>query len=99
MTNEEKRLVLINAGIELYKANANGCPNKVLKGIAARDAIRYALKGTIGEDCTDWFLTDITPWCQPFDDLQMLKMTALAGAIAEGDAGLIKGYRSVSLGL
>nr|WP_313403566.1 hypothetical protein [Pseudomonas sp.] len=92
MTNEEKRALLMEVGTELYKANQFCTPDKVLKAIAARDAIRDVLAGTVGSSCIDWFLEDIAPWCQPFDDERMLKMAAFAGSIAEGKRGLVKGY-------
>ena len=90
MTNDEKRQHLGRAAVDLYDATLNNSEKKLLLKLAARDAIQLALAGTPASRITDKLKNDIVPLCEAFSDISLLRMHALAGAIAQGDESLLK---------
>ncbi|MGP0015691.1 hypothetical protein [Pseudomonas sp.] len=92
MTNDQKRLLLINAAIAVQVAYLKSSDEKLMLKLKARDAIAIVLAETVAHHITRWLQNEIVPHCEPFDDLHFLKMSALAGAVANGNNGLIKAY-------
>jgi hypothetical protein len=90
MTNDEKRQHLVRAAGDLYDATLSNSANKLLLKFAARDAIALALAGTVASRITEKLKNDIVPLCETFSEISVLRMHALAGAIAKGDESLLK---------
>jgi DNA-binding FadR family transcriptional regulator len=90
MTNDEKRKHLVRAAVDLHDATLNNSKNKLSLKFAARDAIGLALAGTAASRITDKLKNDIVPLCEAFSENYLIRMHALAGAIAQGDESLLK---------
>jgi hypothetical protein len=92
MDNNEKRLLLINAGKALEAVQWGSHDHKLTLKLEARDAIEYAVEGTVAQSITEWLQNHIAPHCEPFSNLHFLRMASLAGAVAEGKSGLVRAY-------
>jgi len=92
LTNDQKRLFLMNAAIALQAAYQGNSDEKLMLKLKARDAIEIVLAGTVAQPITPWLQNEIAPYCEPFDDLHFFRMAGLSGAVAEGNDGLIDAF-------
>lgn len=92
MTNDQKRLFLIDAAIALQAAYQGNSDEKLMLKLKARDAIEIVLAGTVAQPITTWLQNEIVPHCEPFNDLHVFRMAALSGVVMKGNDGLIEAY-------